>query len=343
MKTLIDFAERGRLPDWLISYGVRNLSAERLNMYKDLTLEECRDIKREFIQKLAQSPLAVATDKANEQHYELPPEYFNLVLGNRLKYSCCYWPHHVTSLDDAEVEALKLTAEHAQIEDGMEVLELGCGWGSLSTWIAKYYPNGKVVSISNSQSQRKFIEARCQEMNLNNLTVQTADINTFQTSQQFDRVVSVEMFEHLRNYHELFKRISGWLKPDGKLFTHIFTHAKYAYLFETDGAKNWMGQHFFTGGMMPSDDLFHYFQDDLSIENQWQWSGEHYQKTSRAWLQKQNEKRDQILDIFEKVYGEDQKLIWFNRWRMFYIAVAEVFGYKHGKEWGVSHYLFKKR
>lgn len=343
MKTLINLAERGFLPDWLISYGVRRLSVERLNSFKDRSLEECCTIKRELIRRLCDSPIAVETDKANEQHYELPPDYFQLVLGKHLKYSGCYWPQGVQTLDEAEEASLKLTCERAQIHDGMEILELGCGWGSLSLWMAERFPHSRILSVSNSNSQREFIESRCRERNLTNLSVRTENIVAFQTDKQFDRVVSVEMFEHLRNYKKLFARIAGWLNKDGKLFTHIFSHKHFAYLFETDGSKNWMGQYFFTGGIMPSDDLFHYFQERLILEDHWQLSGTHYEKTAREWLRNHDKNRDAILSIFSDVYDSEQKEIWFNRWRLFYIACAELFGYKNGREWGISHYLFEKR
>jgi cyclopropane-fatty-acyl-phospholipid synthase len=225
----------------------------------------------------------------------------------------------------------------------MEILELGCGWGAFSLWIANRYPHSQVVAVSNSSLQQDFIRSKAQEKALSNIEIITCDANVFHSDRCFDRIVSIEMFEHMRNYQTLLARIATWLKSEGKLFIHIFTHHQFAYLFETEGEDNWMGRYFFTGGMMPSDDLMLYFQDKLILSDHWRLNGTHYQKTAEAWLKNMTVTREKILKVLEKVYGSDQKMIWFQRWRIFFMACSELWGYKKGKEWYVSHYLFEKR
>jgi cyclopropane-fatty-acyl-phospholipid synthase len=296
-----------------------------------------------WVEELRSAPLAVHTADANRQHYEVPAEYFRLVLGPRLKYSSCFYPDGVTDLGTAEEAMLELSCERAELADGMEILELGCGWGSLSLWMAERYPNARILSISNSASQREFILGRAAERGLRNVEVLTRDVNVFSTERRFDRVVSVEMFEHLRNYRELFRRIAGWLNPAGKLWCHVFCHRDWSYPFETEGDDNWMGRYFFTGGTMPSDGLFAWFQDDLRLERQWRVNGTHYARTLLAWLALQDARKDEVMRVMRSTYGQADAAVWFQRWRMFYLACAELFGFHGGNEWYVGHYLMSLR
>jgi cyclopropane-fatty-acyl-phospholipid synthase len=334
---MINAMERGWMPDSLVRVGIRRLCGQRL---ASLAKEPAG--QPDYVRSLRASPVAVQTQAANEQHYELPAEFFSLTLGKHKKYSCGYWPEANTSLDQSEQAALDLTFARAELANGQEILELGCGWGSITLAMAEKFPGAKITAVSNSSSQRAYIEAQAKARGLANVTVLTRDVATATDfGGPFDRVVSVEMFEHMRNYGQLFSRVAGWLKPGGKAFVHIFTHRKFSYLFETEGEDNWMGRYFFTGGQMPSRDLFSQFSEHLKISKQWEWNGTHYQKTSEAWLKNQDAHRDEIMKIFRETYGKDA-VVWFNRWRVFFLAVAELFGYADGKEWGVTHYLFEK-
>ena len=342
LRSLIELVENGRIPDLLTRAGIRLLLLQRLREQAQEGPDQEWQAMMTFVEEMRQSPIALHTQEANEQHYELPPRFFELVLGPHLKYSCCHFPEGVTELEHAEASTLALTCERAQLQDGQQILELGCGWGSLSLWMAKHYPNSSILAVSNSRPQREFIESRAQELGLTNLSVQTCDMNDFTTEQHFDRVVSVEMFEHMRNWQSLLERISNWLKPEGKLFIHIFSHRRYAYAFSSEGDSNWMGRYFFTGGIMPSNDLLLYFQKDLLLEQHWVLSGVHYQRTADAWLQMMDSQKGEILQTFRETYGKDAD-VWFQRWRMFFLATSEVWGFRGGNEWLISHYLFNNR
>jgi cyclopropane-fatty-acyl-phospholipid synthase len=332
--------ESGAVPDAMCRLGIRMLIGRRLAA--ESRRFRVRGARESFIEQLRTSPIALVPDAANKQHYEVPAEFFEVVLGSRLKYSGCVWSEGVQSLDQAEEAALTLTAERAELRDGMNILELGCGWGSLTLWMAERFPLASVTAVSNSQTQRAFIEAKARSLGLDNLNVITADMNDFDTDKRFDRVVSVEMFEHMRNYAVLLRRIAGWLASGGKLFVHIFCNRSIAYPFEVRGKGDWMAEYFFTGGIMPSADLLHAFQEDLTAEEEWWLDGTHYQRTARAWLDRLDENRQRVLGIFARCYGPRDARRWVVRWRLFFMACEELFGYRRGSEWGVSHYRFSR-
>ena len=333
--------ERGWVPDSIVRSGIRSLCRQRMREIQIPQAQQSQHLD-EFVRNMGKAPVAPLVHKANEQHYEVPAAFFQQVLGAQLKYSSAFWDG-VDTLDEAEVQALVLSCEHADLKDGQQVLELGCGWGSLTLWMAKSYPNSSITAVSNSHSQRRFIEQRAMEAGLGNVRVITADINHFSIDQGFDRIVSVEMFEHLRNYASIFDRVAGWLRPDGRFFMHIFCHHSTPYLFEVRDDTDWMSRYFFSGGMMPSADLPLKFQDSLCFKNRWDWSGVEYQKTAEAWLDKLDVARDEVFAIFSDTYGPADAKMWINRWRIFFMACAELFGMRGGDEWRVSHFLFNKR
>jgi cyclopropane-fatty-acyl-phospholipid synthase len=335
--------ERGLVPDWLIRRGIRALVRARLKEETRVGEEAQADVLQRFVNQLKQSPIAIHTSDANAQHYEVPARFFELVLGEHLKYSCAYYTKSTSSLSDAERTMLELTASRACLADGQRILELGCGWGSLTLFMAASFPNATIVAVSNSASQREHIMARAREKGLTNVTVITADMNEFEAEGQFDRVVSVEMFEHMRNYERLLEKISGWLVPGGQLFVHIFSHIRLAYPFEVRNDTDWMARYFFTGGIMPSDDLLLHFPRHLAIRERWRVDGTHYQQTAEDWLANMDGHRDEILAIFANVYGAESAAKWLVRWRLFFLACAELFGFDRGRQWIVSHYLFGKR
>ncbi|NIM69447.1 MAG: methyltransferase domain-containing protein [Xanthomonadales bacterium] len=341
--TAIGWAEQGRVPDRMIRAGIRRLNRQRLSeIHAGDSERVARDLDR-FVADMCAAPVALVPELANEQHYEVPAAFFAEVLGAEGKYSSCYWGKGVATLDAAERHALQVTCERAGIRDGMAVLDLGCGWGSLSLWIARHFPRCRVLSVSNSASQREHIAARAARLELRNVEVLTRDMNEFDTPRRFDRVVSIEMFEHMRNWAELFRRIERWLQPGGRFFMHVFAHRACAYEFADRGPSDWMSRHFFSGGMMPSDGLATRFQQHLTLLRQWRWDGTHYQRTANAWLENMDRRKAAVMPIMARTYGPQAADQWFMRWRIFFMACAELFGTSAGQEWWVAHYLFGRR
>lgn len=338
----VNWVERGLVPDPVIRAGIRRLCQERL---RDITADDAEAASRalaSFVAGMDASDIAPLPALANEQHYEVPAEFFRFALGPRRKYSCAWWPDGVTDLAEAERAALNATCERAGIEDGHRILELGCGWGSLTLWIAERYPRSRITAVSNSHSQRAWILGEAARLGLRNVEVITADMNHFDIPTRFERVVSVEMFEHMRNWRTLFGRVHAWLQPGGRFFMHVFCHRAVPYAFVDSGPDDWMSRHFFSGGMMPSDDLPLHFQDALKLAGRWRWDGRHYEKTANAWLANTDAHREEVLEVLSLTYGDSRPEMWLQRWRVFFMACAELFGYRNGQEWWVGHYLFER-
>ena len=340
--TATHWVEQGLVPDRVVRLGIRRLLKARLDELCADDAVAAADLTSAFLASMRDAPLALLPEKANEQHYEVPAAFFGHVLGPHRKYSSCFWPDGCESLADAEAAALGITGARAGLANGQQVLELGCGWGSLSLWMAERYPASWITAVSNSQSQREYIEAQALARGLVNLRVVTCDMNDFAPGELFDRIVSVEMFEHLRNWPLAFARVAGWLAPGGRFFMHVFAHRGAPYAFVDRDATDWMSRHFFSGGMMPSDDLALHCQDDLRLVQRWRWNGNHYARTAEAWLANMDGCRDDAWPIFEATYGDDARL-WWTRWRLFFMSCAELFAYDGGERWWVGHYLFESR
>ena len=336
--------DRGVLPDPVLRAAIRRLLRRRLVAEDPGTAAGRAAQKAARLEQWSHAPVALSTDEANEQHYEVPTELFELMLGPRLKYSSAYWTDGVSTLARAEDAMLALTCERADLRDGQDVLELGCGWGSLTLWMAERYPRSTITAVSNSSTQRALIEKRAAERGLDNVTVVTRDVNDLDTAPaSVDRVVSVEMFEHVRNHAELLRRIAGWLRPDGELFVHVFAHRELLYPFDVGGDGDWMARHFFTDGVMPSHDLFLHLQEDLVVDRVWAVDGMHYSRTLEAWLDRLDASRDRVLQLLADTYGADRAEAWFHRWRVFTIACSELFATKGGTEWHVTHTRMRRR
>jgi cyclopropane-fatty-acyl-phospholipid synthase len=336
------WTESGLVPDSVIRAGIRRQLDRKRKEIASGNMEHAANATNRFVSMMNISPIALVPHIANEQHYEVPAEFFQQVMGDHLKYSCCFWLKETSALSDAEEAALELTVKRAGIEDGMSVLDLGCGWGSLSLWVAEHFPSATVTSVSNSSVQRDFIVRQAGERGIQNIDVIVCDMNEFAIDRQFDRVVSVEMFEHMRNYGELFSRINSWLVPDGRFLMHIFCHKSTPYEYIDKGPSDWMSRFFFSGGIMPSADLPLRFPDHLSIDKRWHWNGRHYERTCNAWLENMDARKTQIMPVLEACYGTVDASLWWQRWRMFFMACAELFGWDEGNEWYVGHYLFRK-
>ncbi len=336
-------AEAGWLPDPLIRIGIRRILRRRLRELDCADAAARSERNRAFRAALSAGPIALVPELANRQHYELPAAFFEQVLGSRLKYSCALFAGDADDLDAAEERMLERTCERAGVQDGMRILDLGCGWGSLSLFLAERYPSARILAVSNSKSQREFILGRCARRGTHRVEVVTADVNRFEPGRRFDRVISVEMFEHVRNQAALLARIADWLEPEGRLFVHHFAHRSAAYPFEDAGEDDWMARHFFSGGIMPSNDQLEHFQRDLALERRWVVSGTHYQRTALAWLARQDARRDAILESLAGVHGPADAELWFQRWRLFFLACAELFGYRGGEEWWVVHARMQPR
>jgi cyclopropane-fatty-acyl-phospholipid synthase len=333
----VQLADRVPLTDGIIRAGMRHLIGASARKYRHFPDEHVRA----FAHSMTTHPIAEFTQAANDQHYELPPEFFALCLGPHRKYSSCLYPIGTEALAEAEFCALEETVFHADLKDGQNILELGCGWGSLSLFMAEHYPNAKITAVSNSAPQRGYIEEQVKLRGLKNLRIVTADMNDFAAKESFDRVVSVEMLEHMANWPTLFARVRSWLAKDGRLFLHVFAHDHACYRYDLSDKSDWIAQHFFTGGLMPSHGLVRECATDFAVEEEWRWSGMDYKRTALQWLENFDANRAPIERILADVYGTANVALWRRRWRMFFLATAEMFGYANGSVWGVSHYRLK--
>lgn len=328
--------EQAPLPDAVTRLAIRALCTRTQHALAGVQPQATAD----FARQMRDMPIAIHTGAANAQHYEVPSEFFSLVLGPQRKYSCCYYPEPDTTLAEAEEYALAETARRADLRDGQRILELGCGWGSLSLWMARQFPNAKITAVSNSASQRAYIEGQAQARGLSNLTIVTADANVFTPRGRFDRAVSIEMFEHMSNWPALLARVRDWLEPDGRLFIHVFAHRAAPYRFDHENPSDWIAKYFFTGGIMPSEQLMGQFKEVFKVETHWRWSGTHYARTARDWLNNFDANSDAVVALFKRTYGDDAR-IWHRRWRLFFLATEGLFGHANGNEWAVSHYLLQ--
>ncbi|KAI3468090.1 hypothetical protein Pfo_024753 [Paulownia fortunei] len=343
VRLMLASLERNLLPDAIVRRLTRLLLASRLRSgYRSSADIQLSDLLH-FAHSLREMPIAIKTEKPKSQHYEVPTSFFKLVLGKHLKYSCCFFPDKSSTLEDAEKAMLELYCERSQIRDGHSVLDVGCGWGSLSLYIAQKYPNCQITGICNSITQKTHIEEQCRDLQLQNVEIIVADVSTFDMEASYDRIFSIEMFEHMKNYQDLLQKISRWMKSDGLLFVHYFCHKTFAYHFEDVNDDDWITRYFFAGGTMPSANLLLYFQDDVSIVNHWIVNGKHYAQTSEEWLKRMDQNLSSVKPIMESTYGKDSAVKWTVYWRTFFIAVAELFGYNNGEEWMVAHFLFKKK
>jgi cyclopropane-fatty-acyl-phospholipid synthase len=329
--------ERAPIPDAVTRLAIQVLVARtRLAMP-----ENGHEATRKFAAGMESRPIVIHPEAANEQHYEVPAEFFGLVLGPRRKYSCCLYGEGVTTLAEAEGRALAETAAHARLDDGQRILELGCGWGSLSLYMAEHFPRSRILAVSNSRSQRAHIERQAAARSLDNLRVVTADVNAFHPEGRFDRVVSVEMFEHVSNWPALLSRVRSWLAPHGLFFMHVFSHARVPYAFDYTDPSDWIAQHFFTGGIMPSHGLIGEFGRLFDLADTWRWNGKHYARTANDWLANMDRNEMAVFDVLRSTYGDTDACLWQRRWRLFFLATAGLFGHRGGEEWGVSHYLLR--
>lgn len=340
--SLVSLVERGRVPDVLVRQGIRTLLDKRLITQDKGSDEANRAALDEFAASLREGPIALEIGERNRGHYGLPASFFQEILGPRMKFSCCLFPPGVEDLERAEEEMLAETCERAGIKDGMEILDLGCGWGSLALWIAEKFPACRVTAVASTDQQREFIEARCADRGITAVRALTRDLNDVRVDGTFDRVVAVELLEYLHNWREILARIAGMLKPDGKLFVHLFSHRRFAYPYESEGEDTYLGRYFFAGGLMPSEDLLSRFQDDLALESRWSVPGIHYRKTAEAWLSRLDSRKTVVLPILRENHGAEGT-VWLHRWRLFFMACCEMWGYGDGGEWGVSHYLLKRK
>lgn len=333
----------GLLPDPVLRSIIRSRVENLVRSLECVGEEKRAERERRVLAALEAGPVTVNADDANQQHYDVPPAFFREVLGPRLKYSSCYWPDGIVDLAQAEEAMLEVVAERAGFVDGQDVLDLGCGWGSLSLWAAERFPKSRVLAVSNAHEQRRFIECLRDERGLTNLEVLTAEVGTFEPPRRFDRVVSIEMFEHVRNHAELLRRVAGWLRPEGRLFVHVFCHRRLLYLFEPDGPGGWMARHFFSGGIMPSWDYLPRYQSDLALLERWEVNGRHYARTLRTWLDNLDRRRSAVMPVLDATYGAGQARLWLAYWRIFFMACEETFALNGGEDYFVAHYLFSRR